>query len=266
MSASTPTKCEYETTARGYKVVYNAPKDFFTSDHCAACADDTGDAVLMEEGECPRCGCYDSYKEFECCESCDREHYEARLLQDRVDELLEYNSPSRLQRDLEMLVDSLPELAEDLSEDGVKIYQDTLVWQKAYELAIAQSEAAEAPERSWEQVEAELKTARANYQSALMAGEDRVCSNFEDEVDSLEREVAFIREEIRQSVLNRAFDISDLTTEELEEELRDADDERRALSKKPEETLRDYEKMETINAWAALAHAEIQKRYSEARG
>jgi hypothetical protein len=265
MSASTP-KLEYETTARGYKVVYNAPKDFFSSDHCAACADDRGDAVLMEEGECPRCGCYDSYKEFECCESCDREWEESRALQDRVEELLAFTSPSRLQRDLDMLLDSLPELAKDLSEDGVKLHQDTLLWQKAYELAIAQSEAAEAPERSWEQVEAELKTARANYQSALMAGEDRMCSNFEDEVDSLEREVAAIREEIRQSVLNRAFDVSDLTTEELEEGMVDVTAERRALSKKPEQTLRDYESMETMDAWAVLANAELLKRYSEARG
>ncbi len=62
----------YETTARGYRVAYSVPEDFFTSDHCADCAAG-GDAVCMEEGECPRCGCFRSYRDYECCESCDRE-------------------------------------------------------------------------------------------------------------------------------------------------------------------------------------------------
>jgi len=69
---ASPALCEYETTARGYKVVYNAPKDFFSYKNCSSCAEG-GDAVLMEEGECPRCGCLHSYQEWECCEGCDRE-------------------------------------------------------------------------------------------------------------------------------------------------------------------------------------------------
>lgn len=64
----------YETTARGYKVVYDAPADFFGSDHCASCAAG-GDAVLMDGGECPRYGCFQNYQCYECC---DQERAEAR--------------------------------------------------------------------------------------------------------------------------------------------------------------------------------------------
>lgn len=50
------------------------------------------------------------------------------------------------------------------------------------------------PERSVEQVREELKKAKANYHSALMSspgrpGYDRCCSNFEDEVHDLEKEL-----------------------------------------------------------------------------
>lgn len=50
------------------------------------------------------------------------------------------------------------------------------------------------PERTIEQVQAELARARANYRSALMSdpdypGWDRMCANLEDEVDDLEREL-----------------------------------------------------------------------------
>lgn len=68
----------YETTARGYKVAYSVPDSFFGSEHCASCAAG-GDAVVMdaEHGECPRCGSFQNYRRYECCESCDREWHAA---------------------------------------------------------------------------------------------------------------------------------------------------------------------------------------------
>lgn len=240
---ASPTPCEYVTTARGYKVVYNAPEDFFSYEHCSNCAEG-GDAVLMDCGECPRCGCYRSYKRYECCESCDREwasaHEQSAAAQDRpwqmrdvvpLDNWLVYLSDEELQdgyeqiceeppserisawktayeterarrrprmseyreelrgksleelrQHLAQILGELPELEEDLSENGQKVYQDALLWKATYEQAIGEHEHALA----------ELKTAKANYHSALMSepdrpGYDRICSNFQDELDDAER-------------------------------------------------------------------------------
>jgi hypothetical protein len=248
---ASPTPCEYVTVARGYKVVYNAPADFFSYENCADCAEG-GDAVLMEEGECPRCGSYRSYKRYECCESCDsawlagRVQEQSAAVQDRpwqmrdvvpLDSWLVYLSDeelqdayeqiceeprterisawisayetermrreqphvglaerreelrgktlSELQEHLAKIVDELPGLEEDLSENGQKIYHDALLWKATYEQAIGEHEHALT----------ELEKAKANYHSALMSnpdrpGYDRCCSNFEDEVVDAERYLA----------------------------------------------------------------------------
>lgn len=210
---ASPTPCEYETVARGYKVVYNAPQDFFSYKHCSSCAEG-GDAVLMEEGECPRCGCLSSYKPYECCESCDREwaalvygqcpcirgercekcyteedaYTEAdkrRLQLAEYRQELQGKTLAELQECLAKVDADLPDLEKDLSELGVETYEDALLWKGIYEQTICEHEAALA----------ELKKAKANYHSALMSdpsrpGYDRCCSNFEDDVEDAERYLA----------------------------------------------------------------------------
>ena len=192
---------DYVTTARGYKVAYDVPETFFSYKHCSACAAG-GDAVLMEENECPRCGCLDSYGAYdECCESCDRE-WEERVYgraaepEDYRAELRE-KSEEELREALAKVKEELPALAEDYSENGQKVLEDAMSWWAAYQEELtsrqsrevctaASSEPAELESRQRDLIP-DLLRARANYHSALMAGYDRACSNFEDEVQDLEK-------------------------------------------------------------------------------
>jgi hypothetical protein len=264
-SATMASSPDYVTTARGYKVVYNAPESFFNEDHCASCAAG-GDAVLMEEGECPRCGSYHHVKLYECCESCDREWAEARERSAVTDGSTEWaeahtrttvsdgdREPSYqdelrelslevLRAALEKVKEDLPALAEDYSEFGQEVLEDAMRWKAAYEAEFARREAlqpglaagAAAPpeeERAAAQdrdLIPELQRARANYHSALMSdparpGYDRACSNFEDEVDELERalqdELEVCVEESRRS---RAVGVATTSLDEWIQSARDA--------------------------------------------
>lgn len=230
----------YETTARGYKVAYNAPEGFFNEDHCSACAAG-GDAVLMEEGECPRCGSYRHVKLYECCESCDREWEErvsggAAEPEDYRTELRE-KSEEELREALAKLQEELPALAEDHSEMGQKLLEDAMRWKAGYQAELESREPLE--ERD---LIADLLRARANYSSALMSdpaefGWDRLCSNFDDDVREAEKA--------------------------LQEELWDCDEARKKLSRKAGRTeLNEEEKkeMDAMDEWAQRAYDALHPR------
>jgi flagellar biosynthesis GTPase FlhF len=218
---------DYVTTARGYKVVYSAPEDFFSYEHCRDCAEG-GDAVLMEEGECPRCGCLNSYKPYECCESCDREWEQAvfgRAAEPEEDYRAELREKSEeeLREALAKLQEELPALAEDYSENGQKVLEDAMRWKAAYQEEL---ESREQPTRNRDLI-VELTCARSNYQSALMSdpanfGWDRMCSNFEDDVQEAEKalqeelwECDEARKELRRR--SRAAGRGELNEEEQKE-------------------------------------------------
>lgn len=236
----------YETTARGYKVAYNAPESFFSYKHCSACAAG-GDAVLMEEGECPRCGCLNSYKPYECCESCDREWEEAR---ERSAEPEDYRAELREKSDEELrealakLQEELPALAEDHSENGQKVLADAMSWWAAYQEELASRQTREAPARNRDLI-VELTCARSKYYSALMSdptdfGWDRICTNFDDDV---------------QEAKNA-----------LQEELWECDAARNKLRWRSHEAGRtelneeEQKEMDTMDAWAQRAYDALHTR------